>query len=81
MTLRDEVWDAVIETLVEEGKFQIGDLNFEESERHTVRRVLRNMEDQGYLRRDSPQAKTWRAGERAKDYLALTDRARVLADE
>lgn len=81
MTLRDDVWNEVLETLIEEGKFKIGDLDFDESERHTVRRVLRNMEELGYLRRESEQARIWRAGPRAKDTLNLTDRARVLADE
>lgn len=81
MTLRDEVWDEVLRTLIKEGKFKISDLKFDESERHTVRRVLRHMEEQGYLRRDTPQAKIWRVGERGREILNLSERARVLADE
>ena len=81
MTLRDKVWNEVIEVLTKEGKFKISELNFDESQRHTVRRVLKNMERQGFLRRETEHAKIWRAGPRAKELLDLSERARVLADE
>lgn len=80
MTTRDAVWGAVIERIVEDGRFRVSDLPFDESKRHTVRRVLREMEDMEYLYRrdDSPQ--TWRAGENAKLHFDLSEEARVLAD-
>ena len=73
MTLRDQVWDAVLEELNRTGKFTISDLDFEDSERHTVRRVLRRMEEFGWLRRTNKQAATWRLGTKAEIYLNVSD--------
>lgn len=81
VTLRDAVWDEVLITLVEEGKFKISDLQFDTNQRHTVRRVLREMEGTGWLMRESDRAKIWRAGEKARKYLSLTKRAEVMANE
>lgn len=81
MTARDQIWSTIIEELVEEGKFKISDLPIEESRRQTVRRVCREMEDLGYLRRTSKQSKTWRAGEMAEIHLNLSPRAEVMKDE
>lgn len=80
MTLRDEVWDAALEEIISEGKFLISDLPFEQSERHTVRRVLKELESKDWVTRNNPQSKTWRAGEKAKEMLQLTETARVMAD-
>lgn len=62
MTLRDNVWNAVLKQLIRTGKFMISDLPFTEEQRHTVRRVLREMEDLGWLERESKKAATWRLG-------------------
>ena len=72
MTLRDEVWDAVLKQLVKTGKFKISDLPFDEGQRHTVRRVLREMEDIGWLRRENNRAATWRMGELAEMHLNVS---------
>lgn len=72
MTLRDEVWDATLKQLVKTGKFRIGDLPFEDGERHTVRRVLREMEETGWLTRDNARAATWRMGEKATRHLNVS---------
>jgi hypothetical protein len=80
MTVRDEVWDAVLQDLRENGRFKLGDLPFEESKRHTVRRVLKTMEGQGWLYRTSKRGRTWYAGNKAKEYLDLEKRAEVLSD-
>lgn len=80
MTTRDAVWNAVISKLVEEGRFKIGDLDIPEEKRHTVRRVLKEMEDMGYLERKKEYSHTYRAGELAKLHFDLSDKARVMAD-
>lgn len=72
MTLRDEVWNAVLEQLVKTGSFRISDLPFDESQRHTVRRVLREMEDLGWLSRENKRAATWRVGEMAELHLNIS---------
>lgn len=82
-TARDEIWSAIIEQLVEDGRFMIRDLPIEESKAQTVRRVCREMEEMGYLYRlgDNPeQSKTWRAGPLAKELLDLEPKAEVMAD-
>lgn len=80
MTTRDEVWNEIIETLVEEGRFKLSDLDIDESKRHTVSRVCREMEDMGYLYRREGESKTWRAGKLAKSLLNLEPKAEVMAD-
>ena len=72
MTLRDEVWNAVLKQLVKTASFRIGDLPFTESQRHTVRRVLRTMEEMGWLQRRDKRAATWCAGEKAKLHLNIS---------
>lgn len=62
MTLRDEVWNAVLKRLVNVGEFQIGDLPFKESQAHTVRRVLREMTKLGWLAQESDRSATWDRG-------------------
>lgn len=73
MTLRDDVWNAVLDQLVKSAKFRISDLQFPDGKRSTVRRVLRQMEELGWLRRDSKLAATWRAGEKAELLLNISD--------
>lgn len=73
MTLRDEVWNDVLKQLIKTGKFRISDLDFDESQTHTVRRVLREMEELGWLSRDSPRAAYWRMGELAELHLNVSE--------
>lgn len=72
MTLRDHVWDAVMKQLVKTGQFRISDLPFDEGQRHTVRRVLRMMEEMDWLSRENDRAATWRMGERAELHLNVS---------
>lgn len=69
MTIRDEVWDEVLLTLVHKGKFKISDLKFEDEQRHTIRRVLKKMEEDGWVTRESKQAAYWRLGPKAEMLL------------
>jgi len=71
MTLRDDIWDDVLFRLVHEGKFKISDLGYDESQRNTVRRVLREMEEQGWLSRESEQASIWRLGPKAEMLMSV----------
>jgi DNA-binding IclR family transcriptional regulator len=80
MTVRDEIWDVVLEHLQKNGRLKISDLPFEDSQRHTVRRVLKGMERQGWLHRTSERGHTWYAGDRAKEILDMESRAEVLSD-
>lgn len=75
MTLRDEVWGAVLKQLSEGGQFKIGDLPFEESQRHTVRRVLRNMEELEYLERANERGRIWYPGDTARQLIELPEDA------
>ena len=65
-TLRDRIWTAALELLVAKGKFKaaelIEDADLKESQRQTVRRTLRALEEDGWLERDSPQSGIWRMG-------------------
>lgn len=72
MTLRDNVWNAVLKQLIKTGQFRISDLPFDEGQRHTVRRVLREMEDQRWLARENERAATWRMGELAVLHLNVS---------
>ena len=79
MTLRDQCWTTALEQIVRTGKFKIGDLPFKPSERHTCRRVLREMQDYGWLSRDSPSAAIWRAGPKAEMLMNLSEEKLELA--
>lgn len=72
MTIRDEVWHEVLLQLMRTSKFRIGDLPFDESQRHTVRRVLREMEQMSWLSRETERAATWRMGELAQRHLNVS---------
>jgi hypothetical protein len=72
MSLRDQCWTTALEQIVRTGKFKIGDLPFKESERHTCRRVLREMESYSWLSRDNPNAAIWRAGPKAELLMNLS---------
>ena len=82
MTLRDRVWDAALRELATDGEegFKISDLDFDESKRHTVRRVLREMEDLGWLERTDDRGRIWYAGESA-DLLLTRPREEALETE
>jgi MarR-like DNA-binding transcriptional regulator SgrR of sgrS sRNA len=70
MTIRDDTWDAAFEQLLTTGEFKLTDLPFNESERHTVRRVLREMENKGWLQRETGSSK-WRVGKKAELLMQL----------
>lgn len=69
MTLRDQVWNATLDMLDERDEFKLSDLEFQESERHTVRRVLRRMEDYGWLDRRTPNSSIWQAGPKYESFI------------
>jgi hypothetical protein len=73
MTLRDDAWNIALIQIVKTGKFRLTDLPFKESERHTVRRVLREMEAYDWLERDSDYASIWRAGDMAQMLMNLSE--------
>lgn len=83
MTLRDSVWDAVLRelTTVGENGFKISDLDFDESQRHTVRRVLREMEKLGWLQRNNERGRIWYPGESTKRSLNISEDAELLESE
>ena len=81
MTLRDETWNTALEQVVRTGKFKLTDLPFNESEIHTCRRVLREMESYSWLERDSPHAAIWRAGPKAEMLMNLSEEKLRLARE
>ena len=72
MTLRDQIWNEVLKQLVQTGYFKISDLPFEEGQRHTVRRVLREMEDLDWLERENNRAAIWRIGDTGKLHLNIS---------
>jgi len=72
MTLRDRVWDAALTEIKESGVLLIKDFDFEESERHTVRRVLGEMEELGWLSRTDSDSRTWRLGKKAEMRLNVS---------
>ena len=73
MTLRDETWNAALELLAAEGEFRVTELLDEagltERQRATVLRCLRELEDHGWLARESKQSGIWRAGEKGRVLL------------
>jgi len=72
MTLRDKTWSVVLLELRRSGRFVISDLPFNDEQRHTVRRVLREMEAMGWLARENNRAATWRIGEKAELHLNVS---------
>ena len=79
MTLRDQAWNVALIQIVKTGKFKLTDLPFDGSERHTVRRALREMEKYDWLTRDSPHSTIWRAGDKAEMLLNLSEHKLDLA--
>lgn len=73
MTLRDEAWNAALDQLARTGKFKLADLPFKESERHTVRRVCREMQHYGYLSRDTKHSAIWRVGPKAELLMNISE--------
>ena len=73
MTLRDEAWNAALDQLARTGKFKISDLPFKESERHTVRRCLREMQAYGWVKRDDKHSKIWRVGPKAELLMNISE--------
>ena len=73
MTLRGDCWDTVLTILVEEGRFKLSELPFEDSQKHTVRRVVREMESKGWVERKSKQAAIWRIGPKGRLLLDVDE--------
>lgn len=77
MTLRDEIWNASLEQVIGNGKFRvknlIEDTELDESQTQTIRRVLRQLEDKGWLKRSSSQSPIWRAGWKSEMLLNLDE--------
>jgi DNA-binding HxlR family transcriptional regulator len=71
MTTRDQAWNAILHQLIEKGEFKMSDLPFDDRQHHTVRRVLRYMEDEGIVERESPQHKIWKLGPEGRELLNI----------
>ncbi len=69
MGQRDVVWSEVLQVVKSHGKFRTSDLEFEDEQRATVRRVLREIEKYGWLGRESKLDATWRLGEKGRKLL------------
>jgi hypothetical protein len=70
MTLRDSVWHEAILMIYKKDSFKISELPFESGQYHTARRVLRSMEEKGYLMRTSQGSSIWRRGPLADALIA-----------
>ena len=81
VTLRDETWNTVLERLSHTGRFRLTDLPFKPEERATVRRVLREAEEYGWLCRTSEGSSIWRAGPKAEMLMNLGEEQLRLAHE
>ncbi|ADD03837.1 uncharacterized protein Nmag_0245 [Natrialba magadii ATCC 43099] len=77
-TKRDKVWNATLELLVAQGKFKASDimeeLDLTESQRQTVRRVLRAQEEYGWVERESRQSGIWRLGWKGRMLLNVSEK-------
>ncbi|MDS0295777.1 hypothetical protein [Halogeometricum luteum] len=73
MTLRDQAWNIALRYLADKGKFKLAELPFKETERHTVKRVLREMEEYGWIQRESKQSGIYRLGPTAEQYLNVDE--------
>ncbi|WP_255192723.1 hypothetical protein [Natronobeatus ordinarius] len=56
---RDWAWTEILDHLSAEGNVQIKRMSIPDHRKQTVRRVLRNLEDKGWLYRESPQKETY----------------------
>ena len=85
MTLRDEIWNEALTKVSRMGYFKISDLEFTESQRHTVRRTLKSMEAAGWLQRRNGRAAKWCLGAKAETTLNASrdaiQQARAVLDE
>ncbi|RKD97820.1 BlaI/MecI/CopY family transcriptional regulator [Halopiger aswanensis] len=77
MTMRDQIWNAALEQLVAKGKFKaaevMDELDLSERQRQTVRRTLRQLEEQGWLSRESKQSGIWRLGKKGRMLLNVSE--------
>jgi len=63
MTLRDDTWHiTLLLKIVQAETFKRKELGFTEDERHTVSRVLNDMEQKGWLHRETPTSGVWHPG-------------------
>jgi DNA-binding IclR family transcriptional regulator len=82
MTLRDSVWDAALEELASNGELKVADIlediDAGESQRQTVRRCLKELEQKGWLERESKYSSIWRIGEKGELLLQLSEGEQAL---
>lgn len=70
MTLRDRAWNIILlSQIARVENFKRKDLGFSEEERHTVQRVLNEMEARGWVERKRPQSGIWYPGVLSKHYF------------
>jgi len=77
------VASRAIKLALSEGSFKSSDVRRgfgRPPSRHTVRRVLRQLESDGWLRRESDESRIWRAGFQARALGDLSERAEREAD-
>jgi len=68
--LTDDAWEAVLETLKQEGAFRIEDLPFDGGERVSVAIMLRRFERRNWVRKEG---ELWLPDEKAQRLLDLDD--------
>jgi hypothetical protein len=61
-SIKLEVWDAVLSRAMYGRSFTIEKLPFRPSEHHHVRRTLKEIEELGYVQRESDRYKMWHPG-------------------
>ncbi|GAB7093440.1 hypothetical protein JCM30237_05920 [Halolamina litorea] len=63
MTLQDQIWDTALSLANRGQSFTLGELEFNNSEKHAARRVLRTIEKYGWLVSDGNSVR-WYPGEK-----------------
>jgi hypothetical protein len=81
VSLRDEIWNSLLEQVARTAKFRLKDLPFKPEQRSTVRRVLREAEAYEWLYRTSDSSPIWRAGPKAEMLMNLSEEKLRLAHE
>lgn len=70
MTLRDDAWHVILlSQIARVSDFKRRDLGFGERQRHTVQRVLNEMEAKGWVSRNRPQSGNWHPGVLSRFYF------------
>lgn len=75
MTLRDDAWNVILlSQIARVHDFKRRDLGFPEESRHTVQRVLNEMEGKGWVARNRPQSGNWHPGVLSRFYFGRDNR-------